>query len=343
MWMHREIPLFCHLPLHRGDPAGSPLNGSFLVRGQYPRIDSVVSENLSCGEYWSYYIAEHRPLVIRNAMVIPDWSKRTTFGNGDFGELQVKLETPIELRGVAKEAASRMTLRDLALDGNWYVVSTLPQAMAWEVEVPQWGNREGLIIEENGLWIAPAGLETRSSFHYDKENVMNCLVAGDVEKLWWFIDTRKYGDILPWVRGNRYNTTDDRYNTGTDWLALDLDAVDEDLHRPWLEKVEIHTAVQRVGDCVVIPYSMLHLAWSPARASTKADFNTAVAWSFLSVNDGLYECGEGGSSPLATVENVWPYVGHGAVPQGLPDPRELRDTTLGLLYNGRQSRLLPLP
>ncbi|KAF4686494.1 hypothetical protein FOZ62_006449, partial [Perkinsus olseni] len=334
MWLHRELPLFCQLPLHGGDPGGSSLNESFLVRGRYDSIDSVESSELSCDEYWNRYIAGHRPLVIRDAIKIPGWSRGKWLENGDVGDLQVKLETSMELRGVAKEAVSRMALRELDPAGDWYVVSTLPQAMAWEVEVPRWGHRKGLVIEENGLWISPAGLETRSSFHYDKENVMNCLVAGEGEKLWWFVDTRKYGDILPWVRGRRYNSTNDRHNTGTDWLALDLDAIDEDLHRPWLEKVEIRTAVQRVGDCMVVPYSMLHLAWSPARASGGANFNAAVAWSFLLLDDGPYECSDGGSLPLAAVENVWPYVGYGAVPQGFPDPNELRETTLSLLDNG---------
>ncbi|KAF4669360.1 hypothetical protein FOL47_002582 [Perkinsus chesapeaki] len=338
MWMHREMPLFCHR-LQSAHHSWTSLANSFLLTHNFTMIDSIDSAELSCDEYWNGFVAHHEPLVIRNAIRIPEWSQRSILNGTDVGGLEVKLETPVELRGVAREKTSRMALRELDPGKEWYVVSTMPQAMAWKVEVPRWGIRDGLVIEENGLWVSPAGKETRSSFHYDKENVMNCLVAGEGEKLWWFIDTRKYGDVVPWVRKGRYNISDDSENTGTDWLALDLDAIDVDLHRYWLDKVEIRTAVQRVGDCMFVPYSMLHLAWSPALTrgrSSAIDFNAAAAWTFLSTNDELpYRCGGSHRSrPLAVLENVWPYVGYGAVPQGFPDPNELRLTTLGLLDEG---------
>ena len=59
------------------------------------------------------------------------------------------------------------------------------------------------------------------------------------------------------MRGSRYRTENDLLNAGTDWVAIDPDRVDTRVHR-WLQTVDFIEFEQRAGDCVFIPYSMLH-------------------------------------------------------------------------------------
>jgi hypothetical protein len=77
-------------------------------------------------------------------------------------------------------------------------------------------------IFEADLWMGHG--RTRSQLHYDKENNMNCLYRG--QKEWFLIDTREHYNDIPWVRGGRFNGEDDLLNGGTDWVAIDPDAVD---------------------------------------------------------------------------------------------------------------------
>lgn len=138
---------------------------------------------------------------------------------------------------------------------------------------------------ENNLWVARG--RTRSQLHFDKENIVNCLFKG--EKRWTLIDTvravtsqpivfsgarppphltlpdclgllgaqRTHATDMSWVRGGRYNTTDDFLNAGTDWVAVDTERVDLRMY-PGLARARFTTLTQRAGDCIFVPYSMLH-------------------------------------------------------------------------------------
>ena len=103
---------------------------------------------------------------------------------------------------------------------NMYVVSIIPQAMAWEVAHPSvllCGSRRKQLDREAGppyketkheypheagfewmthvfeanLWIASG--YTRSQFHYDKEWNVNCLLSG--KKRWFFLNSSQVCNI----------------------------------------------------------------------------------------------------------------------------------------------------
>ncbi len=48
-------------------------------------------------------------------------------------------------------------------------------------------------------------------------------------------------------------------NGGTDWLHLDVDAVDAELFQePLIDRVQFEQFTMNAGDCAFIPYSYLH-------------------------------------------------------------------------------------
>jgi hypothetical protein len=158
--------------------------------------------------------------------------------------------------------------------------------------------------------------------HYDKENTFNCLVTGEPKK-WVILDTRKYGHLMPWVRGDGYNQTNDLATKYTDWVGIDVDHVDLSLHA-YLREVEFQVLTQNPGDCVFVPFSMLHYA---GHLVTDNTLQVAISYMWLPETDFNYNCRivEKKSLPLAVFDTVWFYSGFGAIPQGHHNPRHLAD------------------
>jgi hypothetical protein len=86
-------------------------------------------------------------------------------------------------------------------------------------------------------------------------------------------DTRAHATDMTWVRGGRYNTTDDFLNAGTDWVAVDTENVDLYMF-PGLARAKFTVLTQKAGDCVFVPYSMLH-------AVEKLDDGLGIAVSYM--------------------------------------------------------------
>ncbi len=148
---------------------------------------------------------------------------------------------------------------------------------------------------------------------------MNCLITGGRKK-WILIDTRKYGGIVPWVRGGRYNTTDDLQNSGTDWVAVDVDSVDLNIHRYWSE-IEVTEFYQEPGDCVFLPFSMLHYAEHLHK--DKMQIAAMYMWSpedRLDYSCPLLDRADLPALPLGVFDHVWFFSGRGVIPQGYQDP-----------------------
>jgi len=240
---------------------------------------------------------------------------------------------------------------------NIYAVTIIPQAMAWDVNVPtsvlcgsrvktydKWAQRlvphpfphpKGANwlthIYEANLWLADG--RTRSQLHYDKESNMNCLYKG--EKKWILIDTRKHFDKLAWVRGGRYRSNDDLQNSGTDWVPLDPDRVDMRVHKD-MSEVTYYEVTQKAGDCIFLPYSMVH--WVN---KTSPGFQVATSYMWLP-NERYDEeaCTDAPLHtpvPLAAFDILWYFSGRGVIPQGYPDPdyEVLRDIKR-IMYDAKQ-------
>ena len=63
--------------------------------------------------------------------------------------------------------------------------------------------------------------------------------------------------------------------SGTDWVPVDPDAVDLRVHHK-MQNIDYYEFEQEVGDCIFIPYSMLH--WVN---KTSDGFHSAASWMFL--------------------------------------------------------------
>lgn len=168
---------------------------------------------------------------------------------------------------------------------------------------------------------------------------MNCLYKG--EKRWILVDTRKHFDNMEWVRGGRYSSSDDLQNSGTDWVPIDPDKVDLRVHKNFKD-VTYYEITQKAGDCIFLPYSMVHYV-----NKTSPGFQVAVSYMWLP--NELYDdkaCDQAplqSSIPLAAFDILWYFSGKGVIPQGYPDPdyemlRDIMHTmqSRGLEYFSRE-------
>ena len=344
MWFYRESTLFEN---HKSEPLCAPPHIHSFP--SWPGMITIPSAeemgSMSPKHFWSTYVVPHKAVVIRNALngstALARWSD-PDYLISQFGGLEAKIEPKLEARGDSADpkptSSGRARIVDIlngSVDG--YVVSVVPQPMAWDVLVPscvlcgQRSDRPYLSLspsfpfmtelEETSLWISRG--KTRSQFHYDKENTFNCLVTGE-PKQWVLLDTRKYSGVVPWARGGGYNASNDLFNRYTDWVGVDVDNLDLNLHN-YLVEAEFEILTQYPGDCVFLPYSMLHYAGhltaDPSTLQVAVSFMwlPEVEFSNLDFCDAITP-----PLPLAVFDTVWYYSGYGAIPQGHHDPRNLK-------------------
>lgn len=128
-------------------------------------------------------------------------------------------------------------------------------------------------------------------------------------------------------------------------MAVDTQRVDLRMF-PGLAGAKFTTLTQRAGDCIFVPYSMLHAVekvdtglglavsymWQPMEeydedACAAIEMNLqapSVVSSSASGGYGANEYGGGSGSwlPLGAMDVLWYYNGHGVIPQGYLDPAE---------------------
>mmetsp|Transcript_49727 Transcript_49727/g.118534 ORF Transcript_49727/g.118534 Transcript_49727/m.118534 type:complete len:585 (+) Transcript_49727:99-1853(+) len=307
-------------------------------------------------EFWQKHMSQWKPALLKGAQEgwpAMQWTKEVL--SEKFGWVDAKLEPKVEARGnntAYKDLDSISKNHRLSISEylrveegkNMYVVSTIPQAMAWEVAHPSvllCGSRRTMLdkgskppkykttkheypheanyswmthVMEANLWIASG--YTRSQFHYDKEWNVNCLLSG--RKRWFFLDNFKYNEELQWSRGNKFFPNNPLNNAWTDWVFLDPDHVDLIVQHK-LRNMDYYELIQEPGDCVFIPYAMLHQV-------QKLDDGLQVAASWMFLPETLYDeeaCAEAPLSedlPLAAMDTLYMYSGRGLIPQGYMDP-----------------------
>merc|ERR1712048_453527 len=110
---------------------------------------------------------------------------------------------------------------------------------------------------------------------------------------------------------------------GTDWVFLDPDAVDLIVQHK-LRNMDYYELIQEAGDCIFIPYAMLHQV-------QKLDTGMQVAASWMFLPETMYdeeECQKApldGDLPLAAMDTLYMYTGKGLIPQGYMDPLNFVD------------------
>mmetsp|Transcript_55272 Transcript_55272/g.103639 ORF Transcript_55272/g.103639 Transcript_55272/m.103639 type:complete len:609 (-) Transcript_55272:83-1909(-) len=306
-------------------------------------------------DFWRKHMDGYLPANLKGAQhgwPAMNWTKEVLAEK--FGWVDAKLEPKVEARGndsayVDLDTISpshRLNISEylrVEEGKNMYVVSIIPQAMAWEVAHPSvllCGSRRNQLnratkppykvgpheypheagfdwmthIFEANLWIATG--YTRSQFHYDKEWNVNCLLSG--RKRWIFLDSFKYDKEVQWSRGQKFNAKDPLNNAWTDWVFLDPDHVDLIVQHK-LRDMDYYELIQEPGDCIFIPYAMLHQV-------QKLDYGLQVAASWMFLPETIYEdevCEAAPLSedlPLAAMDTLFMYTGKGLIPQGYQDP-----------------------
>lgn len=135
----------------------------------------------------------------------------------------------------------------------------------------------------------------------------------------WQISPRfKYDSDLQWSRGRKFRPRDPLNNAWTDWVYLDPDRVDLIVQHK-LRNMDYYELIQEAGDCIFIPYAMLHQV-------QKLDDGMQVAASWMFLPESIYEeevCKEAPLQedlPLAAMDTLFMYSGRGLIPQGYQDP-----------------------
>jgi len=310
-------------------------------------------------EFWKRHMDGYLPAVLKGAQhgwPCMNWT-REELGKR-FGWVDAKLEPKVEGRGnnTAYRDLDKMT-KDHRLNiseylrleegKNVYVVSIIPQVMAWEVAHPATllcGSRKVMVdkgsqppytldkheypheaghdwmthLFEANLWMGTG--RTRSQFHYDKEWNVNCLLSG--KKRWFFLNPFDYDKEIQWARGQKFKPKNPLNNAWTDWVYVDPDAVDLIVQNK-LRNMDYYELLQEAGDCIFIPYAMMHQV-----EKLDDDFQVAVSWMFLP--ETAYDeesCSKAPLKedlPLAAMDTLYMYTGKGLIPQGYNDPLNFR-------------------
>lgn len=274
-------------PLGKHDPEGKMrMDVDILPNDAHPSV------------FWKNYVEKHKPVLLRQVDRGIGWQKwDEEYIKKHFGWVDLKIEPKIENRGngpILDNMPKRLKISEYFKTFHTsplYAVSILPQAMAWDVNFPGpmlcGGRKTKPSIDNPGKWVEhpfphesgrdylthlyEANLwlgygRSRSQLHYDKENNVNCLYRG--EKKWILVDTREYYNQVEWVRGGRFEGDNDLKNKGTDWVPINPDAVDLRVHKTFKD-VKYYEFTQKAGDCIFLPYAMLH--WvnktNPGRAA----------------------------------------------------------------------------
>lgn len=324
-------------------------------------------------DFWRKHMDGYLPANLKGAQhgwPAMEWTKETLAER--FGWVDAKLEPKIEGRSnntAYKDLDQisprhRLNVSDylrLEEGKNIYVVSIIAQAMAWEVAHPSvllCGSRRIMLdkdtqpykltkheypheanyswmthVFEANLWIGSG--RTRSQFHFDKEWNVNCLLSG--RKRWVFINPFWYDEDINWARGKKFVRDDPLNNRWTDWVYLDPDRVDLIVQHK-LRKMDYWEMIQEPGDCIFIPYAMLHQV-------EKLDDGLQMAASWMFLPETVYseeDCAEAPLDrdlPLAAMDTLYMYSGKGIIPQGYVDPLSFVRQLRGEMKSRREKHL----
>merc|ERR1719203_2251755 len=126
---------------------------------------------------------------------------------------------------------------------------------------------------------------------------------------------------VQWARGQKFRSGDPLNNAWTDWVYLEAETVDLIVQNK-IRNVDYYELIQEPGDCIFIPYAMLHQV-------TSVDKGLQIASSWMFLPETVYDekaCSEAPLEedlPLAAMDTLYVYTGSGIIPQGYNDPINL--------------------
>lgn len=142
---------------------------------------------------------------------------------------------------------------------------------------------------------------------------------------------------MQWSRGRKFKAKDPLNNAWTDWVYLDPDRVDLIVQHK-LRNMDYYELIQEAGDCIFIPYAMLHQV-------QKLDDGMQVAASWMFLPESIYEedvCKQAPLNedlPLAAMDTLFMYSGKGLIPQGYQDPLNFVTKLYGYMKDSGEERL----
>jgi len=146
-----------------------------------------------------------------------------------------------------------------------------------------------------------------------------------------------YDKKLQWARGNKFKSKNPLNNAWTDWVFLDPDHVDLIVQHK-LRNMDYYELIQEAGDCIFIPYAMLHQV-------EKLDDGMQVAASWMFLPETIYDeevCAKAPLDedlPLAVMDTLYMYTGKGIIPQGYGDPRHYVNKLRGEMRSRQEQHL----
>eukprot|EP00933_Yihiella_yeosuensis_P030606 TRINITY_DN24231_c0_g1_i2.p1 TRINITY_DN24231_c0_g1~~TRINITY_DN24231_c0_g1_i2.p1 ORF type:complete len:304 (+),score=54.71 TRINITY_DN24231_c0_g1_i2:31-912(+) len=142
-------------------------------------------------------------------------------------------------------------------------------------------------------------------------------------KKWIFLDSFWYDQDIHWARNRQFRRDDPLNNQWTDWIYMDPDHVDLIVNHK-LRNFEYYELIQEPGDCIFIPYAMMHQV-----EKLDDDFQVAASWMFLPETVYDEEACEvaplDDDLPIASFDVLYSYTGKGIIPQGYQDPIVAQD------------------
>lgn len=126
-------------------------------------------------------------------------------------------------------------------------------------------------------------------------------------------------------------------NKWTDWVYLDPDRVDLIVQHK-LRNMDYYELIQEAGDCIFIPFAMLHQV-------QKLDEGLQVAASWMFLPETIYEedvCEKAPLQedlPLAAMDTLFMYSGKGLIPQGYQDPLNFVNKLLQYMDDANEEHL----
>jgi len=272
-------------------------------------------------------------VVLRNVTTswpaISRWTDEKLKDSNGWGQFLMRTEGKIE--GTA--APATIALKDFigGIEDHKYVVSELPTAMYGDVTVPGCFSCGAFSshITEIDIWISNG--HTRSKFHKDSNNQLNCLIKGT--KQWTVIDPTHIRKIpMMW------EDDDPALKTAGESL---LNPIALDLVRfPEVSEVPYNRSLLQPGDCIWIPGSTLHNVISTADASGR---NMQISFLFseppsAGKNISPHYQAPGPFNPkagqpcvkkpaprnLTDVYVAWPYPGTGGTTYGFDCPKKFK-------------------
>ncbi|XP_062506041.1 bifunctional peptidase and arginyl-hydroxylase JMJD5-like isoform X2 [Corticium candelabrum] len=291
MWIFKTVEtiLYCLLVLYFYLGAASIPKGHLLPLGSHREPEGHVAEifardEMSPQHFYAEFVNKSRPVVFRGALndsaAVELWDD--VYLKNRFGTLSVRVDrVKKEDRLVNSFQQSFSEFLDQYGTNDWYLIDTLNSIMGKDISIPECLKCGGFThgIQDVVIWFS--GGDTKSLFHFDTVENLNCQISGFKH---WFLIDKKVHKVHEAIN-----------HMESDFSGVDVDAVDM-YQYPQFQDVPWWFAKIGPGDCVYVPYKWFHYVksyernlavniwWTPFDSFNRTDCEEALS-SFTSLDN----------------------------------------------------------